>query len=137
MRETVALACLALVLAAGCSQPQAESSEGAFAGLTDDVEVTATTGAIAGVVVDEAIRPIANATVSLQNPSRNATTDADGRFAFEDLPAGTYFLAASARRHEPTQVSVDVAAGDASAVRILLVASNTAEPYSTTLQFRG
>lgn len=130
---------VAVTVLAGCSDPQASAAaaDDPFAGLADDVEVGDTVGAITGVVVDAAIRPLANATVEVVSTGANTTTDATGRFAFEDLEPGTYFLRAAAYRHEPTQVSVDVVAGSPSTVRILLVRVGGAEPYKTTLHFEG
>lgn len=134
----IALAVAALSLAGCAKEPPAESeTPEAFQGITEDVAVTGTRGAIAGVVVDEAIRPIVGANVTLVSLERIVATDEQGRFSFEGLDAGTYFIAAEARRHESTQVSADVVAGAPTVVRILLVASTGVEPYHVTLHFRG
>ena len=133
------LAAFVAVAMAGCADsPEPEpAGDDPFAGLQDEVEVTATLGAIVGVVVDQAIRPLANATIALTGQAGNTTTDDQGRFTFGDLEPGTYFLQASARRHEAAQVSVDVVAGEAAIVRILLIAMTSVEPYHTTLNFHG
>ena len=111
MRQVaVALALLAALLAGcadgGSSDPQA-SDPAAF----DDVVVTDTTGAIRGVVVNEAIVPIAGALISL-NDGKNATSDDEGAFVFSNLDPGTYFLTARKLGYVDVQVSVDVVAGD-------------------------
>lgn len=129
---------LLAALLAGCTSPEPKATgDDPFASLGSEVTVDAKTGAIAGVVVDEAIRPVGNASVVLVAPPRNTTTDAEGRFAFEGLEPGVYFMQVEARRFEGAQVSVDVVAGEPSTVRILLVALTTAEPYLVTVQFRG
>src|ERR1041385_3723032 len=106
----VALAAAVLVLAAvlaGCSgspsapaevlvqsqpQPGAEevhSSNGtAAAALAPPPK---TRGHIAGVVVDDAIRPIAGAKVKLPGMDLAPTTDRDGAFGFVDLLPGPYY----------------------------------------------
>src|SRR5687767_10257567 len=61
-----------------------------------ELEATATTGVIRGIVVDEAIRPVAGAEVGTTLPdgagARNTTSADDGAFGFDGLPPGTYFL---------------------------------------------
>ena len=142
MRWLVGVLLAASVLA-GCAggegDPEAGKGPGSdpFAGLTEDVDVASGKGAIVGVVVDAAIRPLSNATVELTSMGLNSSTDGEGRFVINDLEPGTYFLQATARRHASTQVSVEVLAGEATPVRILLVALETAEPYHTVLHFAG
>lgn len=107
------LASLAVLLAAslaGCSDGGKDDKPEDF-----ELEGRATdkTGVLRGVVVDNRIIPIAGATVDLRGAaeSPNQTTDAEGRFLFSDLPAGTYFLQVSSPLHRETQTSADVAAG--------------------------
>jgi Carboxypeptidase regulatory-like domain len=112
----VALVLVAAVLA-GCGAPPAQQP--AFAeppGAEDlDLKATAQTGILRGVVLDEAIRPVPNATVVLQAPEgpRATATGASGLFGFDGLPAGTYFIAAEKAGYRPLQVSAVVVAGDA------------------------
>ena len=72
----------------------------------DQVRVTlAGTGAVSGVVVldDDKRPPLRRATVTLIRQGiediRTTATDDDGRYAFKDLPPGTYVLAASKGGH--------------------------------------
>ena len=139
MRLVASLLLVSIVLA-GCSDDPpsaATQDEGVFAGLDESAEATSTTGAIAGVVVDEAIRPVPRANVTLVAAGKNVTTDDEGRFAFEGLEPGTYFLDAAAHRFAKAQVSADVAAGEVSTVRILIARLTTVEPYQQTLNFEG
>lgn len=136
--RAVAWAWLVAFVLAGCASNEPSSDDsGVFSGIGQDVTVTATKGAIAGVVVDEAIRPLAGANVSIVGSQRSTVSDDGGRFAFEDLEPGAYFLAITAHRHAPTQLSATVVAGDVASVRVLLSRLTTAEPYHLTMSFRG
>jgi len=101
--------------------------------------VTATTGGIRGVVVDDAVRPIAKANVAVSPGNQSAATDASGFFTFSGLAAGTYFLKVSAPLYSSAQQSVDVVAGvaDPKAVKIQLQRLISQTPYIQTLKFDG
>ena len=135
------LACLLLSLAlAGCADdsPAAAPADEDFSDL--GLQADGTTGIIRGVVVDEAIRPIAGVAIALTGASTASTqTNADGLFGFSRLAPGTYFLSASKPGHVPVQQSVEVAAGQADppTTRILLAADPETRPYSETYQFEG
>ena len=134
----VALAALA---ASGCSGPQHQGS-GALRlgdGSTVDLRASPTEagkGAIAGVVVDEAIRPIAGANVSLAGKVL-ASTDAQGVFVLDALEPGSVILGVSAPGHLPIQTSADVAAGQTTRVRVLLPTDTSPQPYHTTYAHDG
>jgi hypothetical protein len=129
--------CIALLCGAalaGCGSPStskdgglSEIDQGA-AGL--GVKATATTGVIRGVVIDEAIRPIANANVMLSSTGTNTTTNAQGAFGFEGLEPGSYFLSVSHPLFSTVQASADVVAGvdEPAITRVQLVAIPFAEP---------
>lgn len=75
---------------------------------------SSTTGVIRAVVVDEAVRPIAGANVTVLqggSPLRVGVTDENGFAGFEGLLAGTYFLHAGKRGYLEAQQAVEVAAG--------------------------
>ena len=57
------------------------------------VVTTANVGTISGIVVDDDGEPVAGATVTLG--SRTMTTDADGRYYFDDVAPGTYTITAT------------------------------------------
>lgn len=138
----VALPALLLTVAftlAGCADANADDaasqlrdSEQAAADLP--VAATAQTGVIRGVVVDDAIRPLAGALVELQGASSNTTSNEAGAFAFEDLEPGTYFLSASLDGYATVQQSVEVLAGvdQPEAVKILLAAIARGTPMVET-----
>jgi hypothetical protein len=138
--RALALAVLLLsALLAGCAEATPPAlSESAFDDL--DVQVTATTGAIRGVVVDERIVPIQGAKIALTGSvEQSATSDAQGRFTFSNLAPGVYFLAARASLHEPAQTSVDVIAGVAEPpiTKLLLTRLFSQEPFVEQVKIDG
>lgn len=68
-------------------------------------------GAIEGLVLDDAYRPVPGALVILQETGRNSTTDAQGQFQFLGLEPSTYSLVVSWRGYESAPQAVTVSAG--------------------------
>ncbi|MGB0652664.1 MAG: carboxypeptidase-like regulatory domain-containing protein [Thermoplasmatota archaeon] len=134
---TVALLMAALL--AGCAdEPAPAEDEGALR--VAEVKATKQAGAIGGVVVDDTIRPVVGATVTLRGATiANLTTqtDAVGQFAYEDLEPGTYFLDVQAEGHFRAQSSVTVAAGQVASAKVLLEVDRTPQPYHETFDFNG
>jgi len=134
----VAMALAALVLS-GCSSKgngaAAEPTPQAF----ENLQVTATTGAIRGLVVDEAVRPVANATVKLGGGNGTKTSDAQGAFVFTDLAAGDYFLSVSKPGYFSTQASASVVAGVAEppVVKVQLKIDAASQPYTEVLEWKA
>lgn len=130
------------LLLAGCSGGGSPKSD---APLVDDeefkgLEATAQTGIIRGVVVDEAVRPVAGALITLSGPNpREATSAESGAFGFDNLAPGTYFLQVSKLGYQPIQVSADVVAGVAEpAITKVQLATNPDErPYWIPYEFEG
>ena len=133
VRTSIAL--LLLTVLAGCSG--SGPKDGAAADTADfsdlDVEATATTGVIRGIVVDERIIPIDGASVGVTGAGlqRNATSDAEGRFAFGELEPGTYFLHVSSLLHSSVQTSVEVVAGlsEPPVLKVQLARKFAQEPF--------
>jgi Carboxypeptidase regulatory-like domain len=129
----------AAVVLAGCNAPSdpAEAGDGVDVEGLDGLalEATATTGVLRGVVVDEAIRPVANASVTARGPGdeRTATTAADGLFGFAGLAPGTWFVSVGKVAYEEAQVSTEVVAGVAepAVVKVLLVYIPGEAPFLT------
>lgn len=146
MRALV-VATLALVLVAGCSgsgggNPSGNGStpeESQFPTSTVDVKPTATTGIIRGVVVDQAIRPIAGVTITIAGQETSTQTNTDGAFGFEGLQPGTYFLVAHKQGYSDLQASTDVVAGvaDPEIVRIKLLADPSSLAFVVPYVFNG
>lgn len=152
MRGILLGSLLALALTvAGCSGSGGGSEATESGGLTPeqiddaaggvDVEATATTGVIRGVVVDTGIRPIAGATVTLLvgGDSKTAQTNELGAFGFDGLAPGTYFVSATKIGFNTVQQSVDVAAGvsDPSPIRIKLQQDPALVPYYVPYDTEG
>jgi len=130
VRLAVALLAAGAALLAGCAKPSAPATPQAdFSDL--GLAPTATTGIIRGVVVDEAIRPLPNATVALSPGNLTTHTSASGTFGFDKLAAGTYFLHVSRLGYAASQASVDVVAGVAEppAAKVQLVRLPGTTPY--------
>jgi hypothetical protein len=111
--RTVTLLVLAGLLLAGCSAAPAKPSDAPQADFSDlNLAPTATTGIIRGVVVDNAVRPLAKVTVLLRGtPPATMTTKDDGAFGFDGLAPGSYFLSFHKTGYNDVQQSVDVVAG--------------------------
>lgn len=124
---------LVVPVLAGCADkgPKADSTSDTFDDL--DLEATATTGVIRGVVVDERIVPVADATINLGGAAeqREATSDGEGRFAFDGLEPGTYFLTAKHLLYTEVQTTVEVVAGisEPAITKVLLVRKFSQDPF--------
>lgn len=124
----------------GCAEDQAPSeADDDFADF--DLRVSETEGVVRGVVVDESIVPVPDIEVILLVPGdeRRTVTDADGRFAFGGVPAGTYRLNVTSLRHHPVQSTATVEAGDAEPelVKVQLERRFSQDPYSEQHQLAG
>ena len=141
--RTLAGLCTLLMLLSGCAGPGGGSAPPALDdGLEElDLQATSDTGVIRGVVVDEAIRPLAGVLVTLSVPggTRSANTTAEGLFGFDGLAPGTYFLSAQRLGYGSIQQSTDVRAGEDQppAVRILLTRAADFAPYFELRVYEG
>lgn len=130
------LACLLVV--AGClGGSESAEAPAADASLSADARFDESTGAIAGVVTDDALVPIAGAVVRLDGGGTNVTTDADGRFAFSFLPPGTVVLVASQPGYQDATEIVTVTSGAVAQASLQLVALPSAEAFHATQQSDG
>ncbi|MFA5944794.1 MAG: carboxypeptidase-like regulatory domain-containing protein [Candidatus Thermoplasmatota archaeon] len=124
------------LLLAGCSSPaDTDPADDDALGLV----ATATTGILRGVVVDDAIRPLANATVAARGPTgeeRTTVTAADGLFGFEGLAPGTWFVTGRKLADEDSQGNIEVEAGvdNPPVVKLLLVFVPGEAPFVTELK---
>jgi hypothetical protein len=96
-----------------------------------------TRGHLAGVVVDEAIRPIEGATVRLPGLDLTETTDRNGAFSFTDLYVGPYLTTANATGYYGAETVLTVKADEFSRVKFVLTAVPPPEPYHFTQKFDG
>lgn len=139
----VILALLASGLA-GCaddaprSEPPSVLEEADQAAAEVDVVATPTTGVIRGVVVDEAIRPIAGVLIEVEGMGLNQTTNDQGAFGFDGLQAGVYFLTATHLDYSSGRHSVQVEAGidDPEPLRILVTAIPRETPFIEAIEIQ-
>lgn len=96
-----------------------------------------TRGHLAGVVVDQAIRPIEGAIVRLPGLDLERTTDRDGSFGFVDLHPGPYFLTVNASGYYAAEAVLEVDADEFTRAKVILTPIPPPEPYHVTQSFRG
>lgn len=140
MRGLAAAATLSILLLAGCTSeaPAVEVPPADFDNL--DLESTATTGIIRGIVVDSAIRPIAGASVTLKaTPEQTAVSSEDGAFGFDGLEAGTYFMSVHKVGFIDVQQSADVVAGveEPAIAKVQLVSDGKPTPFAVAYKVEG
>lgn len=139
----VALASL-LTFLAGCTgdpgggpEAQAIVDDSEF----EDYQATSTTGVIRGVVIDDAVRPLAGAEIRLNlgDGARNATSTDSGAFGFADLEPGTYFMEVSKPGYGSVQHSAEVVAGvdEPELLKVVLTIDPDAQPYFSVVNWNG
>lgn len=132
----ILLPALLLSLLAGCTGTGLET-------IPDDnvpeVDATATTGGIRGVIVDNTIKPIKGAAIDLVNHNKTITTEDDGLFVISGLQPGSYLVKASHPLYATAQQNVEVVAGENNppAVKFQLDRTIFAEPYLQTYAYEG
>lgn len=120
---------------AGCSQGGGGAPADTIT-LGDGSQVELAEGAaLVGVVVDEAIRPVAGANVTVLALNLTVSASAEGLFVFGELEPGIYNLVASAAGFVPITTQAEVREGETTRVRIQLARDLNPQPYHTTLQF--
>jgi hypothetical protein len=127
---------------AGCAGDGGNDGSSATGPTFDDLDLapTATTGILRGIVVDDAIRPVAGATITLQGDDpREATSTEAGTFGFDSLAPGPYFLTVSKPGFLAAQASAEVVAGVAEppVVKVLLGIDAANQPYVEAYVFSG
>jgi hypothetical protein len=134
-RLLLALLVVASVAAGGCAGKAADAAK------APPTSPTATTGVLRGIVVDEAVRPLAgvNVTANGQGGTWNATSAGDGTFAIGGLQPGTYLVSAGRRYYSAAQVAVDVHAGVAepAPVKLQLTFEARSVPYASVYKLDG
>lgn len=96
-----------------------------------------TRGHLAGVVVDEAVRPIAGALVRLPGLDLERRSDRDGSFGFVDLHPGPYFITVNATGYYPAEAVLEVKTEEFTRAKVILTAVPPPEPYHVTQSFDG
>ena len=91
-----------------------------------------THGIVSGIVGDDALYPLPNATVWVLGLNLSATTDGNGRFAIVNVPAGIYILEGSKKDHATVQTTADVQPGQTARAVLLLGRVPSTDPYHVT-----
>lgn len=118
-----AMAMFLVVLLAGCAGGNAGTPASVAepsSVVTADGELSADAGQIVGVITDEALLPLAGAQVAILTSDLVATTDDAGAFAFQNLAAGSYQIAAAALGYSSAAQAVEVIATETTTVNFLL-----------------
>lgn len=77
-------------------------------------------GGLTGRAVAEGGEPAAGCEIRVAGTTRRATTGADGRFAFESLPAGSYLIEATSPRFGRGVAAVEIVEGEITEVELAL-----------------
>src|SRR5687767_8352258 len=130
----LALAAMALALA-GCSggsggPVEIEVSPGQVVTVSEAPKPTH--GIVSGIVGDDALYPLPNATVWVLGLNLSAQTDENGRFAIVGVPAGIYILEGSKKDHATVQTTADVQPGQTARAVLLLQRLPPTDPYHVT-----
>lgn len=96
-----------------------------------------TRGHIAGVVVDEAIRPIAGAQIRLPGLDLARTSDRDGAFGFVDLHPGPYFITVNATGYHLAEAVLQVSEDKFTRAKVVLKSVPPPDPYRVQTSFEG
>ncbi|HUR24641.1 MAG TPA: carboxypeptidase-like regulatory domain-containing protein [Candidatus Thermoplasmatota archaeon] len=134
----IVLAMLAAsVVSAGCA---GKTADGAPPAEGETSTGPTGVGSLLGVVVDDAVRPLADANVTANGPSgiRNATTDAKGEFRFDGLAAGVYLVQASKPFYISQQQAITVLeSAEPETTRFLLTFESSQVPYANLYKVDG
>lgn len=126
MRLACGAALLIALALAGCAKPPAGA----------DVPLDPGRAVLAGVVVDEAIRPLAGALVEVSDAGVNGTTDAAGAFQFAVAP-GEHVVDVSVKGFAPLRQTVSVPATGLRGLSLQVASSAGLAPYVSVLKYDG
>lgn len=137
MRNGLIVLALLATAFAGCAGEEAPQEADPADEL--DLEATATTGVIRGLVVDQSINPLMDAVVTLQGTQKTMTTGADGLFGFDGLEPSSYIISVERLGYAPIKSSATVEAGvdKPPLVRVLMERVPGSEPHIVPLSFNG
>jgi hypothetical protein len=93
-------------------------------------------GAVSGVVVDQAIFPLRNATVTVRDRSDATVTDENGRFNFTAQSPGLYTLEVHLEGYSDGVGTVNVHSGEVTKAILQVQRLPYVQPYHTTWEFQ-
>lgn len=140
MRGPTVVLLLALGALAGCAEEVPDEGGLKLADgstlVLDGEGTSATLGAIAGVVVDEAIRPVPGAELATTG-GHTATSDDNGVFRLGNLEPGFYVLAVQAEGFLAAKTSVEVVADETATLKVQLSRDVRPQPYRVTFPYEA
>ncbi len=138
MRTWIALFLVTATLA-GCTDNAPVEEPGGGDGL--DLQATESTGVIRGVVVDDAIRPVIGAAVSIRGTAGTfeTQTNEDGAFGFQDLEPGAWFITVTMDGFFQATARANVVASEdlPDVVKIQLERNPEETPYVQSVNYAG
>lgn len=126
MRALAALLLLAVPALAGCGDTPTPR----------DVPLEPGRAVLAGVVVDQAIRPLGGVRIDVTDAGLEATTDDDGAFQLP-VPVGAHLLELSHPAFALLRQEVDVPATGVRGLVLRFTATAAEAPYSTVAKYEG
>jgi hypothetical protein len=138
MRGAAPFVLVVFVVLAGCSGSAAKGATTTSLAPAPPPTVSSETGSIEGLVTDTEHVPIPGVTVGLVELSHTQTSDAGGRFVFNNLSAGSFKVVTQKLGYESSAKKVDVTLGQVAKVTFVMAAiSLTPEPFVQMLPFVG
>jgi hypothetical protein len=152
MKPTIALLILLAATFAGCSGKSGEATtvtqqvqttvvETAAGGTVSKAPSTKAVsdngGSIIGTVTNDELKPIQGVRVFLAEFDVDARTDDGGRYAFTDVPAGSYALTFEHPSYEPQGRKGSVEAGKDLRINVVMLALPTEGIYHETIALKG
>lgn len=129
------LAIGAFLLAAGCLGGAEDGEDVEQAG--EVAYATEDTGAVEGVITDEAVQPLSDVNVTLVEEDRSTTSTADGTYAFSEVQPGTHTLRLDAEGYHSTEGEVEVYRGEVTARDFVISQATDEEAYMVTQELEG
>jgi hypothetical protein len=127
VRAALLAGCILAAALAGCS-----------GGTETPVDVPLGPGraVFAGVVVDEAIRPVAGAVVDVTDSGQETTTDDEGAFLLP-VPVGSHAVEVRHAAFAPLRQAIDVPEAGARGIVLRFTFTASKAPYSTLAKYDG
>lgn len=122
----------AAISLAGCSGGDGDAAS--TDGPSGPADLDDTKGTVVGLVQDEELSPVANATVAIVEAGVETTTDASGTFRLTNVPEGAHTLFVQKLGFESIGKTVAVVAGGTAEITITLERLPTQEPYHEVFQ---
>ncbi len=132
MRVNLLPLLVGLALLAGCLGASEDDDL-----LMQRAEVTDDQGGVEGIITNEAVEAVQDATVRLQGTSQETQTAGDGSFALSLISPGDYTLLIEADGYIPAERSITIAPGDITFLDIVLTSTPSTEAYTVEQELVG